>query len=244
VDEVIVVENLTKDYGHAAGVFDISLAVKRGEVFGFVGPNGAGKTTTMRHLLGFIKADGGRCNILGLDCWEKPQEIQKHIGCVAGEIALPDAANAQKLIDQIAKMRKVETKRAKELCEYFDIDLNQRIKRMSKGMKQKIALALAFMHSPEILLLDEPTSGLDPLMQEKFCDLVLQEKKRGVTILLSSHIFPEVEKTCDRVMIIKQGKIITEIDLKDIEKTKPEYVVTRFSLEKYFMDYYKKVGAK
>jgi len=241
---VISAQNLTKDYGNNQGIFDISFNVKKGEVFGFLGPNGAGKTTTIRHLLGFIKSNNGDCNILGMDCWRKPSEIQKHIGYIAGEIALPSGMNGQKLIEQIAKMRNVTLERANELCEYFDINPKNKIKRMSKGMKQKIALVLAFMHDPEILLLDEPTSGLDPLMQEKFCDLVLREKERGKTILLSSHIFNEVEKTCDRVMIIKEGRIITEVDMKNIDKEKPEFVVTKFSLEKYFLEFYRKGETK
>jgi ABC-2 type transport system ATP-binding protein len=244
VEKVIAIENLTKDYGNGAGIFDIEVGVFRGEVFGFLGPNGAGKTTTIRHLLGFIKSDSGHCEILGHDCWEKPKEIQNHIGYVAGEIALPDGMNGQKLLEQIAFLRGVKLDRARELCEYFAINPRSKIKRMSKGMKQKIALVLAFMHDPEILILDEPTSGLDPIMQEKFCDLVLREKKRGKTIMLSSHIFDEVEKTCDRVMIIKHGKIIAEIDMHEIEKQKPEYVVKKFSLEKYFLDFYRKDGAK
>ena len=244
IKTVISVNNLTKDYGSNQGVFNISFDVKQGEVFGFLGPNGAGKTTTMRNLLGFIKGDSGNCSILDLDCWKKPSEIQKHIGYVAGEIALPDGLNGQKLIEEIAQMRECKLDRTVELCEYFDINLKNKIKRMSKGMKQKIALVLAFMHDPDIILLDEPTSGLDPLMQEKFCKLVLNEKKRGKTILLSSHIFNEVEKTCDRVTIIKQGKIITEVDMKDVDKKNPEFVVTKFSLEKYFMEFYRKGIAK
>ena len=241
---VISVNNLTKDYGNNQGIFDISFNVGQGEIFGFLGPNGAGKTTTIRNLLGFIKGDAGNCSILDLDCWKKPSEIQEHIGYVAGEIALPDNINGQKLIEQVSKMRKCTLERAIMLCEYFDIDPKNKIKRMSKGMKQKIALVLAFMHDPKIILLDEPTSGLDPLMQEKFCDLILTEKKRGKTILLSSHIFNEVEKTCDRVMIIKQGKIITEVDMKDVDNKKPEFVITKFSLEKYFMEFYRKGETK
>jgi len=241
---VISVNSLTKDYGNNQGVFNVSFDVKQGEVFGFLGPNGAGKTTTMRNLLGFIKGDAGSCSILGLDCWKKPSEVQKHIGYVAGEIALPDNMSGQNLIAYIAGMRGCTLERANWLCEYFDINPKNKIKRMSKGMKQKIALVLALMHDPEIILLDEPTSGLDPLMQEKFCDLMLCEKERGKTILLSSHIFNEVEKTCDRVMIIKNGKIITEVDMKGVDKLKPEFVVTKFSLEKYFMEFYRKGETK
>jgi ABC-type multidrug transport system, ATPase component len=241
---IISVQNLTKDYGNNQGVFDVSFDIKKGEIFGFLGPNGAGKTTTVRNLLGFIKSDNGACSILGMDCWKKPNEIQKHIGYVAGEIALPDSITGQKLIELVSKMRNVTLKRANELCEYFDINPNVKIKRMSKGMKQKIALVIAFMHDPDIILLDEPTSGLDPLMQEKFCDLLLSEKERGKTILLSSHIFNEVEKTCDRVVIIKHGKIIAEVDMKDVDKKNPEFIVTRFSLESYFMKYYRQGESK
>lgn len=239
-NNVISVRNLTKDYGNHQGVFDISFDVKQGEVFGFLGPNGAGKTTTMRHLMGFIKGNSGNCSIMGLDCKKEPSKIQEYIGYVAGEIALPDNIDGQKLIQQIAKMRNCTLDRANELCDYFDIDPKNKIKRMSKGMKQKIALVLAFMHNPQIVLLDEPTSGLDPLMQKKFCDLILSEKKHGKTILLSSHIFDEVEKTCDRVMIIKQGEIIKEVDMIDVDKKQPEYVITKFSLENYFMEFYEK----
>jgi len=236
---LITIERLTKDYGNNAGIFDVSFEIKKGEVFGFLGPNGAGKTTTIRHLLGFIKSDSGSCSIMGLDCWTQPSEIQKYIGYVAGEIALPNGMNGYKLIENIAAMRGIKLDRMKQLCEYFDINPKNKIRRMSKAMKQKIALILAFMHDPEILLLDEPTSGLDPLMQEKFCELISEEKKRGKTIMLSSHIFNEVEKTCDRVMIIKHGKIIAEVDMKSIATEKPEFIVTKFSLEKYFMDYYR-----
>jgi len=240
-EKVITIQSLTKDFGNNQGVFDISFDVKRGEVFGFLGPNGAGKSTTIRHLLGFMKSERGKCQILGFDCWKDHEEIQKHIGYVAGEIALP-SMSGHKLIEYIAKLRNIDSARAKELCNYFDINPKGKIKRMSKGMKQKIALVLAFMHDPEIIILDEPTSGLDPLMQEKFCELIIREKERGKTIILSSHIFDEIEKTCDRVMIIKHGKIIAEVDMKGIDKKQPQFSVTKFSLERYFMDYYKKAG--
>jgi ABC-2 type transport system ATP-binding protein len=241
---IVTVKDITKDYGNNCGIFDVSFEIRRGEVFGFIGPNGAGKTTTIRQLLGFIKGDKGNCKILGMDCWKEPREIQKHLGYIAGETAMPEGMTGQELFNFIAKLRGIKTQRANEVCEYFDINPKGKIKRMSKGMKQKIALVLAFMHDPEILLLDEPTSGLDPLMQEKFCELMLKEKERGKTVMLSSHIFNEVEKTCDRVAIIKHGRIITEVDMKGIEKRKPEFVVTKFSLEKCFMDYYRKEETK
>lgn len=238
-ESIIKVENLTKDYGNNRGVFGISFEVKKGEVFGFLGPNGAGKTTAIRHLLGFIKPQGGKTEIAGMDSWENPSQIQKLLGYVPGEIAFPSNMSGWKFIKQIAEMRNMkDLSSAEELCKYFKLDPRGELKRMSKGMKQKIALVIAFMHNPEIIILDEPTSGLDPLMQTKFCDLIEKERQKGKTILMSSHMFDEVEKTCDRVAIIKQGKIISEIRVKDIEhKTEKEFEI-RFKtkeLAKKFM---------
>ncbi len=224
---IIKVNNLTKDYGNNRGVFDISFEVKKGEVFGFLGPNGAGKTTAIRHLLGFIKPQSGRTEIAGMDSWEKPCEIQKLLGYVPGEIAFPENLTGWQFIKQVALMRNMkDLSPAEDFCKYFKLDPRGELKRMSKGMKQKIALVIAFMHNPEIIILDEPTSGLDPLMQTKFCELVAKERNQGKTILMSSHMFDEVEKTCDRVAIIKQGKIISEINIKDIEhKTEKEFEI-------------------
>lgn len=231
---IIKITNLTKDYGSNRGVFDISFEVKKGEVFGFLGPNGAGKTTAIRHLLGFIKPEIGSTEIAKMDSWEKPSEIQKLLGYVPGEIAFPDNMTGWKFIKQVAEMRNMkDLSPAEELCKYFKLDPRGELKRMSKGMKQKIALVIAFMHNPEIVILDEPTSGLDPLMQTKFCELVEKMKNQGKTILMSSHMFDEVEKTCDRVAIIKQGKIISEINVKDIEhKTEKEFEI-RFKTKEY-----------
>ncbi|MDR0856220.1 MAG: ABC transporter ATP-binding protein [Clostridiales bacterium] len=225
---VIKVTNLTKDYGDRRGNFNVSFEVGRGEVFGFLGPNGAGKTTTIRHLLGFSKPDSGSCEILGLDCWKNPEKIQEKIGYVAGEINYPQNMTGWQFIKQIAAMRSVELKRAEELCDYFQLKPHAELKRMSKGMKQKIALVIAFMHKSEIIILDEPTSGLDPLMQTKFCDLLAREKANGKTILMSSHMFEEVEKTCDRVVIIKNGEIIAEVSMKDLEHKKDKEYEIRF----------------
>ena len=240
-EAVIKVINLTKDYGMNRGCFDVSFEVRKGEVFGFLGPNGAGKTTTIRHLLGFSKPQSGGTEIFGMDCWKQPSQIQEHLGYLAGEISFPENMTGWQFIKQIAEMRKVGLERAEELCKYFGLKPHGELKRMSKGMKQKTALVIAFMHDADIIILDEPTSGLDPLMQAKFCDLVAKEKKKGKTILMSSHMFEEVEKTCDRVAIIKQGKIIAEVDLKEMETKKDtRYMVpARFSLEKFFMHYYK-----
>jgi len=214
----IEIRDITKDYGHNRGIFDLTFSVKEGEIYGFLGPNGAGKTTTIRHLLGFSKPDKGESFIDGLNCWLEPSSIQKKIGYIPGEMALPDNLSGAKFIQMIAELRGLKDMTfANELIERFDLDVKANLKRMSKGTKQKIGIVVAFMHDPDILLLDEPSSGLDPLMQAEFIKLVSEQKQRGKTILLSSHMFDEVEKTCDRVSIIKQGRIVTTINVKDIE---------------------------
>ena len=231
---IIKISNLTKDYGNNRGVFDISFEVKKGEVFGFLVPNGAGKTTAIRHLLGFIKPQAGTTQIAGLDCWQHPSDIQKMLGYVPGEIAFPNNMTGWQFIKQVADLRNLkDLSPAQELCNYFKLDPRGELKRMSKGMKQKIALVIAFMHDPEIIILDEPTSGLDPLMQSKFCDLIALQKQKGKTILMSSHMFDEVEKTCDTVAIIKQGKIISQIRVKDIEHKKDKEFEIRFKTKEY-----------
>lgn len=211
----IELRGLTKDYGSGRGVFDVSFSVERGEVFGFLGPNGAGKTTAMRQLMGFTKPGAGSATIDGRDCFQERATIQQTLGYLPGEIACMDEMTGQGFLEFMARMKKIRGReRMHELVEYFELDLSRRIRKMSKGTKQKVGLVCAFMDSPRILLLDEPTSGLDPLMQGRFIDLVLAEKKRGATILLSSHLFEEVERTCDRVAFIREGKLaaVEEMD--------------------------------
>lgn len=218
---MIQVNNLTKDYGENRGVFGVSFEAEKGEVYGFLGPNGSGKTTTIRHLLGFSRPQKGNCSILGFNCWTQSKDIQRHIGYVPGEIAFPEHLTGYEFLEQISELRKMSSlSKAKELIRQFDLDPRGELKRMSKGMKQKIALVTAFMHDPELIILDEPTSGLDPLMQSRFVDLIKNEKEDGKTIFMSSHVFEEVEKTCDKVAIIKQGRIVTEVLMKDIEHAK------------------------
>ncbi len=205
---VIRIENLTRDYGDGKGVFNVSFQVGKGEVFGFLGPNGAGKTTTIRHLMGFIKPQSGKCAINGLDCWAARHQIQKSLGYIPGEMCFFEDTTGTEFLRFLARYRGEKTAgRAKELMEYFELDPKGKIKKMSKGMKQKLGRVAAFMHDPEILILDEPTSGLDPLMQNRFVDFIRQEKGRGKTILMSSHMFEEVERTCDRIGIIRGGKL-------------------------------------
>jgi ABC-2 type transport system ATP-binding protein len=169
-----------------------------------------GKTTTIRHLLGFLNSDNGSCKINGLDCRKKSNVIQKNVGYLQGEINFFDDMKGIEFLKFMADLRGMkDLTRMNELLEFFELDAKGKIKKMSKGMKQKIAIVCAFMHDPDILILDEPTSGLDPLMQNKFVKLILDEKNKGKTILMSSHSFEEVEKTCDKVGIIKEGKLIS-----------------------------------
>ena len=218
--ETISVRSLTKDYGGGKGIFDISLSIRQGEVYGFLGPNGAGKSTTIRHLMGFCRPDSGRAEILGIECFRGQKAIQPHVGYLPGEIALPDDMTGTRYLKLIGKMRKMkEFGYAQELARRFSINPDLLIKRMSKGMKQKVAIISTFMHDPDILLLDEPTSGLDPLMQNRFVELVEEEKNKGKTIFLSSHIFEEVEKTCDRVGILRGGKLIRDITIDELRSS-------------------------
>jgi len=206
---VIDIQNLTRDYGNKKGVFDVSFSVGQGEVFGFLGPNGAGKTTTIRHLMGFLKSQSGKCEINGLDCWKDSSRIQKNLGYIPGEISFFDDMTGIAFLKFTAKYRGMTTwDRMNEMTERFELDPKGKIKKMSKGTKQKIGIVAAFMHDPDILILDEPTGGLDPLMQNRFIELIEEEKKRGKTIILSSHMFEEVERTCHRVGIIRSGVLV------------------------------------
>lgn len=205
---VIEIKNLTRNYGSGKGVFNLSFSIDKGEVFGFLGPNGAGKTTTIRHIMGFIAPKQGSCTVNGLDCRKNAAEIQKNLGYIPGEIAFMDEMKGMEFIKFMADYRGLrDMTRAKELIERFELNPAGKLKRMSKGMKQKVGIVCAFMHSPSVIVLDEPTSGLDPLMQNRFIDLINDEKKKGTTVLMSSHIFEEVERTCDRVGIIRQGRL-------------------------------------
>lgn len=216
---MIHVSSLTKSYGPKKGVFDLSFHVKEGEIFGFIGPNGAGKTTTIRHLLGFIHPDQGACQIMGLDTFKYADLIQQDLGYIPGEITFFDHMTALEFLHFMAHMRKLtDLTKMHDLIAFLELDINGKIKKMSKGMKQKLALVVAFMHDPKILILDEPTSGLDPLMQTKFVELIHKEKHQGKTILMSSHSFEEIERTCDRAGIIKHGVLVALEDIKALQQ--------------------------
>jgi ABC-2 type transport system ATP-binding protein len=225
---IIEISRLTRDYGGGRGVFDLSFSIPKGEVFGFLGPNGAGKTTTIRHLMGFVKPEKGKLSIGGLDCWQKASDIQKKLGYIPGEMAFPEDMTGIGFLRFMAEYRgQKDFTRAEKLMEQFELNPKGKLKKMSKGMKQKVGIICAFMHDPDVLLLDEPTSGLDPLMQNRFIDLILEEKQRGKTILMSSHLFEEVERTCDRIGILKAGHLAAVEDTASLNARKQRsYTVT------------------
>ncbi len=217
--EVISIHGLGRDYGGGKGVFDVSFQVRRGEAFGFLGPNGAGKTTTIRHLMGFIKPESGTCNIYGLDCWKHSWQIHEKVGYIPGEISFFDHMTGSEFLKFMIEYRSIgKQNRMEEMLNRFELDPKSKIQRMSKGTKQKLGIVAAFLHDPEILILDEPTSGLDPLMQKRFVELLIEEKKREKTILLSSHMFEEVERTCDRIGIIRDGNLVAVDSVEVLRK--------------------------
>ena len=227
---VIEINNLTKDFGNNKGIFDLSFSLKQGEVVGFLGSNGAGKTTTIRHIMGFIKADNGSAKILNMDCFKNAYSVQEKIGYLPGEIAFMDNMTGAEFIHFMADMKNItDLQYARELIAYFDIDTKIKIKKMSKGMKQKIGLIIAFMQDTPILILDEPTTGLDPLMQTKFVDLIKKEKAKGKTILMSSHIFEEIENTCERIVMIKDGRLVADENINAMRNKMNKHYEISFS---------------
>lgn len=226
---VIEINHITKDYGNHKGVFDVCFEVEKGEVLGFLGPNGSGKTTTIRQLMGFMKPDQGDVRILGLNCFDEAKKVQENLGYLPGEIAFMEDMTGLEFIRFMAKMKNMkDMKKAEELMRFLELDARGKMKRMSKGMKQKIGIVIAFMQDVPILILDEPTSGLDPLMQNKFVELIQQAKKDGKTVLMSSHIFEEVENTCDRVVMIKEGRIVATETMENLRKNRLKHYEVHF----------------
>jgi ABC-2 type transport system ATP-binding protein len=205
----IEIKHLTKDFGDGKGLFNLDFSIEKGEVFGFVGTNGAGKSTTIRHMMGFLKPKSGAVTINGMNCWTNSAEIKKLIGYIPGEIAFPDAPTGTEFLRRQAELLGLkDMSYAESIIKKLQLDPTANLKRMSKGMKQKTAIVAALMADPEILILDEPTTGLDPLMRAEFVNILNEEKKKGKTIFMSSHMFEEVEHTCDKVALIKDGKLI------------------------------------
>lgn len=205
-------------YPNGKGVFDLNFQVNSGEAVGYLGPNGAGKTTTLRILMGFMDVNRGQAQINHLNCYTDAAKIMGNVGYIPGEIHFPEGMTGEGLLHDINKLRgTTDASIMHALLTRFQLDLTGKISKYSKGMKQKLGIVIACMHNPAVYIFDEPTSGLDPLMQNEFIQFVLEEKKKGKTILLSSHSFEEVERICDRVCMIKEGRIITQSTIQQLK---------------------------
>jgi ABC-2 type transport system ATP-binding protein len=200
---------LTKRYGSSRGIDDVTFAIRDGEVFGFLGPNGAGKTTTIRTLMGLLRPTSGRATIGGLDCWGQATEVKRLVGYLPGEFSFDPGLTGAQILNYLANLRGgVDHAYMNSLVGRLELDPTKKFREYSRGNKQKVGLAQAFMGKPRLLILDEPTSGLDPLNQQEFYKLVAETRADGRSVFLSSHILPEVEHTCDRVGIIREGRLV------------------------------------
>ncbi len=218
---IIEAEKLTKSYGSKRGIADVSFRVEEGEVFGFLGPNGAGKTTTIRLLMALLHPDAGSARIAGLDCWKQTLEIKRLVGYMPGEPALDPNLTGGQILEYFGHLRGgVDHAYLKQLIERFELDTSRKFRQYSTGNKRKVVLIQAFMHRPRLLILDEPTSGLDPLNQQEFDRLVFEARDEGRTVFLSSHVLSEVEKTCIRVGIIRDGSLVRIGDVAEVKAIK------------------------
>ena len=209
VDPAIRTEGLSKYYGSVRALSDLSLEIPQGEVFGFLGPNGAGKTTTIRLLLGLIRPSAGMAQIFGLDCQKRAVDVHKRITYVPGEAGLWPSLTGEETLHLLGRVHgKIDENYRNQLVKRFDLDVTRKIRTYSRGNRQKVILISALMCRPDVMILDEPTSGLDPIMEHEFRDCVDEARERGQTIFLSSHILSEVEALCDRVGILREGRLI------------------------------------
>ena len=226
---VIHTDRLTKTYGVHRGVVDVDLDVTEGEIFGFLGPNGAGKTTTMRVLLDLIRPTSGRAEIFGIETSKDPAAIHRRVGYLPGEFDLYDRLTGADTIAYFANLRGgVDAGYVAQLVERLDLDPSRRFREYSKGNKQKVGLVVALQHRPDLLILDEPTSGLDPLMQQTFFELIREARAEGRTVFLSSHIIDEVDRTCDRVAIIREGRLVQVDRIEAVRKLAFHHVELTF----------------
>ncbi|MGI1807047.1 ABC transporter ATP-binding protein [Exiguobacterium sp. TDN 0502] len=223
---MIRLEHVTKEFAPGRGIFDVSFTVESGTIFGFIGPNGSGKSTTLRHLMGLMASDEGKATIGGFDCWNQSKEVKQLVGYLPGEISLPGDMTGADMLHLMQQLHRSDPARQQRLLKRFPFETKTKIRKMSKGMKQKLAIVGCFMKDAPVYLLDEPTSGLDPLMQERFLEWLELEKRAGKAILMSSHHFPEMEKACDRAALIKDGRIIVEADIHElVRSSRREYTV-------------------
>ena len=226
---VIRTYGLTKFYGTHRGIESLDLEVYGGEIFGFLGPNGSGKTTTIRLLLDLLRPTRGRAEVFGLDSRRDSLEIRQRIGYISGDVAFFESLKGRELIELLDGFHR-NSSRVAEIAERLELDLDRRIRAYSRGMKQKLAIVQALSHDPDLLILDEPSTGLDPLMQQRFYHILTEEKQRGKTVFLSSHLLHEVERVCDRIGIVREGVLVDVEDVADLKRKKVrtlEIVLTR-----------------
>jgi len=227
---IIDVQGLTKSYGSKRGIADVTFQVEEGEVFGFLGPNGAGKTTTIRTLMALLRADSGTAKIAGLDCWNDSVQIKRLVGYMPGEPALDPNLTGGQILEYFAHLRGgVDRAFLKQLIERFELDTSRKFRQYSTGNKRKVVLIQAFMHRPRLLILDEPTSGLDPLNQQEFDRMLIEARDAGRTVFLSSHVLSEVEKTCTRVGIIRDGALVRIGDVAELKAIKRYEITITFA---------------
>jgi beta-exotoxin I transport system ATP-binding protein len=216
---IIEVNNLTKYYGKSRGIVDVSFTEEEGEIFGFIGPNGAGKSTTIRLLLSLIHPTSGSAKVFGKDVTKYGPELRRDVGYLPSEVYYYEGMKVKDLLKYSASFFECDcTQRIKELSDIMELEMNRRISDLSYGNKKKVGIVQGLLHSPKLLFLDEPTAGLDPLMQRKFFDMIRQENARGVTVFFSSHILGEVQRLCNRVGIIREGKIVEISDIRTLQQ--------------------------
>lgn len=227
---IIETINLTKRYGKSRGIIDLTFAIEEGEVFGFLGPNGAGKTTTIRTLLGFLRPTLGRASIGGYDCWRQSTPVKRLIGYLPGEFTLDPALTGAQILTYLGNLRGgVDQGYRLSLVERLELDPGKKFRDYSRGNKQKVGLVQAFMHRPRLLILDEPTSGLDPLNQQEFYRIVAETRAEGRTVFLSSHNLTEVEHTCDRAGIIRDGRLVSVDAVHSVKDLQHHEVILEFA---------------
>jgi ABC-2 type transport system ATP-binding protein len=215
--DVVVTESLTRRYGRRMGIEELSLSVPEGSLFGFLGPNGAGKTTTIRVLLGFLRPTSGRASVFGMDCWRGSSRVKAEVGYLPGDLRLHTWMNGLQALRLFGSIRNRDlVPEGRELAERFDLDLGVRVRSLSRGMRQKLGLILAMAHCPRLLVLDEPTTSLDPLMQEVLRRHLRSLASAGHTIFFSSHTLSEVEQLCDRVAILREGRVVADATLEEL----------------------------
>jgi len=228
--QIIEIRDLTKRYGKARGIENVSLDIEEGEIFGFIGPNGAGKSTTIRILLNLIFPSGGSARIMGLDVVKETKKIKQHIGYIPSDANAYSSMEVHEFLSYCSDFYKVPGSKARigELAELFELDLSRNIADLSMGNRKKVSIVQSLIHFPKLLILDEPTTGLDPLMQAKFFELLRSENRRGMTIFFSSHILNEVQALCKRVAIIKEGRIIQLEEIEALRKKQLKRVEVEF----------------